>query len=138
MKMLRRSSVAAALIGLGSCGSGCADTWPFPEQGQISSTIRRNNEESLMIAVTSSGGGAGDITYRVLNCQTANKMCELLASVDTNDRAAPTLSVAGRDVMLVVNKQDYVANFRNFSREIGSVQPGQLYLQYRADVANSH
>jgi hypothetical protein len=134
MKSLVASGlVVTILIGLGGCSAQSGDTWPAPEKRQISSTVQRSPEETLVVAVTSSGGGAGDITHRVLACNSGSDRCELLASIDTNDRPAPALSKANDGVALIVNKGDYVAGFRNFSRELGSLQPGELYLQYRVD-----
>lgn len=124
----------AILMGLGGCSSQTGDTWPAPEKRAVTSAIQLKPNERLLLAVTSSGGGAGDITYRLLNCKNDGKRCELLASIDTNDNLAPALSRSRSGISLVVNIGDYVADFRNFSREIGSLQPGELSLQYRADV----
>jgi hypothetical protein len=116
---------------LAGCGGPSGDTWPSPEKQQISSALRRNSDEVVVIALTSSGGGAGDITYRVLACKSGMAKCELLASIDTNDRAPPTLSRIPQGITLTVNKSDYIADFRNFSRELGTIRPGELYLLYR-------
>lgn len=124
-------SILAALLGLESYAPSSKDALPAPQKRQISSALQRNAQETLIVAVDSSGGGAGDITHRVLVCKSGSKMCELLASIDTNDAAAPVLSKTREGVQLTINKSDYVAGFRNFSRELGSLQPGELYLQYR-------
>jgi hypothetical protein len=133
-KSILSISMVTGLIALESCGTPSEDTWPTPEKRQISSAIQRTPQESLIVAMTSSGGGAGDIIFRILNCKGESNRCELLASVDTNDRPSPTLSINSSGVALNVNKQDYIADFRNFSRELGSVQPGELYLEYRKDA----
>ena len=137
MKISVLSNSVLAVLGLGGCASSSEDTWPAPEKRQISSAIQRNAQETLIIAVTSSGGGAGDITHRVLVCKSDSKRCELLASIDTNDAAAPALSKTRDGVELTVNKSDYVADFRNFSRQLGSLQPGELYLRYRVDAGDA-
>ena len=117
--------------GLSACGDQSRDTWPAPEKGEISSILQKGSGNALIVVVTSSGGGAGDITHRLLDCKTGSEKCELLAGIDTNDAPPPTLSDTKEGVALIVSKSDYVADFRNFSRELGSLQPGELYLQYR-------
>lgn len=125
--------VLAILIGLEGCSGGPDDTMPKPEKRQISSTVQRTPDELLVIAVTSSGGGAGDITHRLLACKLQGDHCEILASIDTNDRTAPVLEKTHRGVDLIVNQGDYVAGFRNFSRKIGTMQPGELSVRYRVE-----
>lgn len=137
MKALIFSVSALAVLGLGGCASPSEDTWPAPEKREISSALQRNDQETLIVAVTSSGGGAGDITHRVLVCRSDSKRCELLASIDTNDAAAPVLSKTRYGVELTINRSDYVADFRNFSRHLGSLQPGELYLRYRAETKDA-
>jgi hypothetical protein len=129
--VLLSNAVLTILIGLGGCNSRSGDTWPAPDKRQISSAVQRTAEETLLVTLTSSGGGAGDLTHRVLACKSGSEMCELLASIDTNDGPAPALSKTREGVALIVNRGDYVADYRNFSRELGSLQPGELYLQYR-------
>lgn len=123
----------AILIALGACSSQSEETWPAPAKSQVSSAVQRSPEETIVVAVTSSGGGAGDITHRVLACQRGGARCELLASIDTNDGPPPIVAKSAVGIALTVNKGDYVAGFRNFSRELGSLQPGEIYLQYRVD-----
>jgi hypothetical protein len=127
--------VAAPVIlaGLGCCDAQSPDTRPAPEKRQVSSAVRINSTETLLVTLTSSGGGAGDLTYRLLDCRSGEEKCELLASIDTNDNSAPTLSLTQSGIVLTVNKSDYVADFRNFSRKLGTLQPGRLYLHYRPD-----
>jgi hypothetical protein len=121
----------ALLTMLEGCNAAEEDTWPSPNERQVSSKLPINLHESLVVAVTSSGGGAGDITYRLLDCKSGDDKCELLASIDTNDNVPPALANTRDGIALTVNRGDYVADFRNFSREQGSLEPGKLFLQYR-------
>jgi hypothetical protein len=108
----------------------------MPGPDQVSSTAQTASKETLLVATTSSGGGAGDITYRVLACKKGSDRCELLANIDTNDAEAPSFANTPDGVVLLVNKGDYVADFRNFGRELASLQPGELRLQYRGNPTN--
>jgi hypothetical protein len=132
-KPRRLNLILLALIGVSGCGRQASDTWPAPDKKQIIAISQKSAKESLIIAITSSGGGAGDITYRLLDCNSGVEKCELLASIDTNDRPAPSLAITQEGIALIVNRSDYLADFRNFSRELGSLQPSELYLQYRTD-----
>jgi hypothetical protein len=129
------TSALVVLLGLSGCQPQAEDTWPVPRTDQITSKAQRNPQETLLVALTSSGGGAGDLTYRILMCKSGSKICELLGSIDTNDAASPVLSKTKDGVELIVNEKDYLADFRNFSRELGTLQPGELRLRYRVDIS---
>jgi hypothetical protein len=128
---LRRLGALSILVTLAGCSSQQTDTWPSPGSREIVSSIQRTPEERLLVASSSSGGGAGDITYRILACKAHDERCELLASIDTNGQPAPGLLKTEEGVALIVNRNDYIADFRNFARELASLQPGELYLNYR-------
>jgi hypothetical protein len=128
------AALLAILSGMGGCNSNSGDTWPVPDARQIVAAIQRTPEEKLLVAASSSGGGAGDDTYRVLACKAGGERCELLASIDTNDKVAPALSKSRDGIALTINASDYIADFRNFSRETTTLQPGEFYLRYRGQT----
>ena len=112
--------------------SAATEEMERPEDGNITSRVRRGGDGELMIAAPQSGGAAGDTVHRLLACPSAGRSCELLASVDANGQSRPELIAEGSTVAFIVNGTDYIGGFRNYSRTVRGFEPGVIVLRYRA------
>jgi len=93
-----RVASLAFLLPLVYLAAGCArvsEEMDRPDDQSISSRVARPSGGELLVAVTYPGGGAGDTIHRLLACASSARSCELLASVDTNDRPPPSLVPEG-------------------------------------------
>jgi hypothetical protein len=118
------------LICLGAC-AGAPEKVDRPDDQSISSRVARGDAGELLVAVNYSGGGAGDTVHRLLACSTSARSCELLASVDTNDRPPPTLVKQGSRTAFIINESDRMSGFRNYSRTLADAQDGSIIILYR-------
>lgn len=83
-----------------------------------------------MLAAHYSAGGAGDKSYKVLGCRLDAQKCEVLATIDPYDQPIPELKNEGGTIVLVTNRRDSIAGFRNFSHDL-QTDRGSLILRYR-------
>jgi hypothetical protein len=120
------------LIFLAGACAGAPEEMDRPNEQAISSRVSRGSAGELVVAVTHSGGGAGDTVHRLLACPSSAGSCELLASVDTNDRPPPALIPEGSKIAFVINQSDYLGGFRNYSRSLPDLQPGSILIRYRS------
>ena len=128
-------ALMAVLIGLVAGCAGVPEEMDRPDERYISSRISRGDAGELIVAVTYSGGGAGDTTHRLLACPRSARSCELLASIDTNDRPRPELIMEGSKITLLVNEPDYIGGFRSYSRALAGLEHGSIFLRYRESAS---
>jgi hypothetical protein len=100
-------------------------------EGQAYAELERAEGYRLKLATFGSGGGAGDITYRLIGCLPRSSTCEILANISTNDGRRPDLGLRSGKLVLVVNETDYVTGFRNYSRRAIDLPPGSITLMVR-------
>ena len=126
---MRRLFLLTTVAAASGCWGG-TELVDRPESRYVLSRLSRPDGELLVVA-TYSGGAAGDTIHRLLACPAAADECEVLAAVDTNDNQAPGLTLNAGRIILSVNWDDTIGQFRNYSRTLNSVPAGTLYLSYR-------
>lgn len=111
-----RFALLVLLLSLCGCGTAVVETAATLKASSALSTVVLNDGTALTIEKAFEGGATGDTLHKAWICKQQLRDCQLAATVDTHDDAAPSWRRAGDSAELVIADTDTVWGFSNYFR----------------------